>query len=549
MSLHPEPIGPVPEETAQVAHAAFPRGNVYIQMRDVLGPIYDDASFAPLFASRGRPAVAPWRLALVTVMQFAEGLPDRQAAEAVRARIDWKYALGLELTDPGFDFSVLSEFRTRLVQGAAEHLLLDALLTACQERGYLKARGRQRTDSTHVLGALRMLNRLEHLAETLRAALNAAAVVAPDWLREHTPPEWFARYGRRIEEYRLPKGKAARQEYAEMVGRDGLYLLTLIFTPEAPPQVRQLPAVDLLRRIWIQQYVIEDDQLRLRAPTEMPRASEQLESPYEPEVRYASKGGTHWTGYKVHLTETCDDERPHLLTQVATTVAPATDLGQLPVIQADLDRVGLLPAQQLVDAGYVHGRSLVTSSRGYEIDLVGPIAEDRQWQAKEGTGFDVARFQIDWEAQRVTCPRGRASLRWYETQTARERTMIHVDFAAADCTPCPARSLCTRAKTLPRSLTLQPRAQHEAIQAARQNQTTTAFVKQYARRAGIEGTVSQGVRRFGLRRARYRGLAKTHLQHVATAAAINVHRLTDWLNEASRAPTRTSHFAALAAAA
>ena len=394
-----------------------------------------------------------------------------------------------------------------------------------------------------------MLNRLEHLAETLRAALNTVAVVAPDWLREHTPPEWFARYGRRIEEYRLPKGKAARQEYAEMVGRDGLYLLTLIFTPEAPPQVRQLPAVDLLRRIWIQQYVIEDDQLRLRAPTDMPSASTQLESPYEPEARYASKGGTHWTGYKVHLTETCDDERPHLLTQVATTIAPATDLGQLPTIQAELDRVGLLPAQQLVDAGYVHGRSLVTSSRDYAIDLVGPIAEDRQWQARERTGFDIAQFQIDWDAQRVTCPRGRASLRWYETHTARGRTMLHVDFAAADCTPCPARALCTRAKRLPRSLTLQPRAQHEAIQAARQSQTTAVFAKQYARRAGIEGTVSQGVRRFGLRRARYRGLAKTHLQHMATAAAINVHRLTDWLNEAPRAPTRTSHFAALAAAA
>lgn len=185
MSLHPVPIGPVPVETAQVAHAAFSRGNVYIQMRDVLGPIYDDASFAPLFARRGRPAIAPWRLALVTIMQFAEWLSDRQAAETVRARIDWKYALGLELTDPGFDFSVLSEFRTRLVDGAAEHLLLDALVTACKARGYLKARGRQRIDATDVLGALRLLNRLEQVGETLRAALNAVAEIAPDWLREH----------------------------------------------------------------------------------------------------------------------------------------------------------------------------------------------------------------------------------------------------------------------------------------------------------------------------------------------------------------------------
>jgi transposase len=193
MSLHAEPVGPVPDETARVARVAFPKGNVYMQMRDVLGAIYDDAGLRSLFAVRGRPAESPWRLALVTVMQFTEGLSDRQAAEAVRARIDWKYALGLELTDPGFDFSVLSEFRVRLIDGAAELHLLDALLAACKSHGYLKLRGRQRTDSTHVLGALRVLSRLEQVAETLRAALNAVAAEAPDWLRSVASPEWFDR--------------------------------------------------------------------------------------------------------------------------------------------------------------------------------------------------------------------------------------------------------------------------------------------------------------------------------------------------------------------
>lgn len=221
MSLQPEAVAPVPEDTARIARAAFPKGNTYIRMRDVLGVVYDDASFAGVFSTRGRPAEAPWRLALVTVMQFAEGLSDRQAAEAVRARIDWKYALGLELSDAGFDFSVLSEFRTRLVAGAAESLLLDALLLACREHGLLRMRGRQRTDSTHVLGAVRLLNRIEHVAETLRAALNAAASTAPAWVRPQAPPDWFVRYGRRIAEYRLPKGKEARQAYAVQVGEDG----------------------------------------------------------------------------------------------------------------------------------------------------------------------------------------------------------------------------------------------------------------------------------------------------------------------------------------
>src|SRR3954462_1853323 len=160
MSLHVVPVGSVPDETMRVARAAFPNGNVYMQMWDALGVIYEDETFSPLFAARGRPAECPWRLALVTVMQFAEGLSDRQAAEAVRARIDWKYALGLDLDDSGFHYSVLCEFRARLLDGSLDRLLLEALLTACRTRGLLRRRGRQRRDSTHVLGVLRLLNRL-----------------------------------------------------------------------------------------------------------------------------------------------------------------------------------------------------------------------------------------------------------------------------------------------------------------------------------------------------------------------------------------------------
>src|SRR5262249_2585634 len=145
---------------------------------------------------RGQPAETPWRLALVTIMQYVEGLSDRRTADAVRSRIDWKYALNLELTDPGFDFTILSEFRARLLEGSAEHLLLNAFLQKCRERKLLKARGQQRTDSTHVLGAIRALNRLECVTETFRHALNRLAVVAPEWLRTHSQPEWIDRYGR-----------------------------------------------------------------------------------------------------------------------------------------------------------------------------------------------------------------------------------------------------------------------------------------------------------------------------------------------------------------
>jgi len=193
MSLRPQPCPEVPASTATVARAAFPRGNPYLRLRDALGTVFSDAQFAPLFPSRGQPAETPWRLALVTVLQFAENLSDRRAAEAVRGRIDWKYLLGLELADPGFDASVLSEFRTRLVTGGAETLLLDTLLALCREHKLLVARGRQRTDSTHVLGAVRALNRLGCAIETLRAALNALATAAPEWLRTHADPTRYAR--------------------------------------------------------------------------------------------------------------------------------------------------------------------------------------------------------------------------------------------------------------------------------------------------------------------------------------------------------------------
>src|SRR4051812_14072509 len=182
----------------------------------------------------GQPACPPWRLALITLMQVREGLSDRQPAEAVRARIDWKYLLGLELSDPGFDFSVLCEFRDRLLAGGAQERLQERVLEVARVLGVLKARGRQRTDSTHVLAAVRTLNRLELVAETLRAALNATAAVAPEWLRALAPSAWYERYGRRIEDTRLPQSAAQREAYACQVGEDGFCLLDALAAPDAP---------------------------------------------------------------------------------------------------------------------------------------------------------------------------------------------------------------------------------------------------------------------------------------------------------------------------
>jgi transposase len=325
MSLQPQEIPPVPEETRRVAQAAFPRGNGYMRLRDELGTVYDDQLFAPLFPARGQPAASPWRLALATVMQFAEGLSDRQAADAVRSRIDWKYALSLELTDPGFDHTVLSEFRTRLVAGQAELLLLDTFLAQVRARGLLTGRGRQRTDSTHVLAAIRVMNRLELVGETLRHALNSLAIVAPAWLRAQAPAEWLERYGRRLENYHLPQTAAARETLAVTIGADGRQLLQAVEAATDLPWLRDIPAAQTLRQVWAEQYTDPPGPLRWRAVQERLPAAALITSPYDVEARYCTKRGTAWVGYKVHLTETCEEGQPHLITGVMTTPATTPD--------------------------------------------------------------------------------------------------------------------------------------------------------------------------------------------------------------------------------
>ena len=559
MSLHPHVIAPVPEETARVARAAFPKGHPYLTFRDALGTIFQDEDFATLFPLGGQPGLPPWRLALVTIMQFRENLADRQAAEAVRARIDWKYLLSLELTDSGFDFSVLSEFRDRLLAGSAEEILLDQLLERCRALGLLTARGQQRTDSTHVLGAIRVLNRLELVAETLRAALNAVATVAPAWLQAVTPLAWYERYSRRIEESRLPKDTAAREAYAQMVGEDGFQFLDALEAPEAPQEARELPVIATLRRTWQRHYDRTVDEragaaggaahrVRFKANRELPPAAEGIESPYDAEARYRHKRDTAWTGYMVHVSETCEPTEPHLLTHVHTTPASVHEAQCTEPIQQALVDKGTPPQDHLVDAAYISSELLVSSREEQDIILRGPTRPSQGWQTQVEGAYGPEQFVVDWDQHQVRCPQGHLSTAWWEHGGGQGSRPIIVQFATQTCAPCPVRAACTRAKHRGRRLGLPPRAEAEAVADARAWYASAEGKAQYAQRAGIEGTLSQGVRAFGLRRTRYWGVAKTHLQHVAIAAAINVDRIVAWLDERPRATTRISRFAALAPA-
>ena len=539
----------IPAETIRVAKAAFPKGNVYLKMRDEIGVLYKDSHFANLFPTTGHMAEAPGQLALITVMQFAEGLSDRQAAEAVRARIDWKYALNLELTDAGFDHSVLHEFRNRLLEGGAEERLLNDMLAHFKEKGWLKSRGRQRTDATHVLAAVRHLNRLECVGETIRQVLETLSEISPKWLLHQVEPEWFERYGRRLEAYRLPKEKSEQAALQLQIGQDGWQLLAAIYGEEAPPDLRLLPEVEIMRQVWIQQYYPENGQVKWRADQDLPPNQVLIQSPYDVEARNRTKRSLNWTGYMVHFTETCDEDSPNVIVNVETVVATTADIAVVEPIHTHLAEKELLPGEHLVDTAYVDAEQLHTSQTQYDLDLMGPARLDASWQAKAGQGFDLACFVIDWEAQTVTCPQGHLSQTWQNTHAASDKAVIKAKFSTDDCCACPNRKQCTKSKAKTRVLQFKPRPEYEALQNARQRRDTDEFKKTYKKRAGIEGTFSQATRTSGLRRSRYIGLAKTRFQHIAIAAGVNLSRVWNWLNEKPKSQTRRSRFMALATTA
>jgi transposase len=533
----------VPELTARVVRASFPKGTLAVRIRDLLGPVFTDETFAQAFPGRGRPAVSPGALALVSVLQYSEGLSDRQAADQVRARMDWKYLLGLELDDPGFDFTVLGDFRARLIEHGLEEKVLDVILDRCSQHGLLRAGGRQRTDSTHVLAAVRTLNRMEFVGETLRAALEALAAVAPQWLATRVDAGWVERYGARVDSYRLPKSDDVRRQWAEQVGRDGFTILDAVAAPAAPAWLREIPAVQVLTRTWEQQYRRDGAGVRWREGKDLPPSRDRLASPYDSDARYGLKRGSGWCGYKVHLSETCDPDAPHLITHVATTDATVTDTEMTETLHQGLAGRRLLPEQHVVDAGYVTAAHIVTARDEHHIDLLGPVGLDIHKEEH----FPHSDFRIDWQAKTVTCPNGKASASWSAQRKSSGTPVTRVHFAARDCAACPLRAKCTTAVNgkWGRSLTLLPADQQQVLETRRREQVTKPWQQQYDIRAGVEATISQTVRRTGIRQTRYTGMGKTHLGHLFSATAINIIRIDAWLTGTALGRSRTSHLARL----
>ena len=544
MSLHVTLFPPIPTDTARVAKAAFRRkGSIYLTIGDHIGTLFDAVDFSDLYAADGAPGLSPNLLALVLVFAFIEDLSDREAAEAVLARIDWKYALHLSLTDPGFDHSVLHDFRQRLVQHDAASQLFNVVLARLGELGLVRAGGRQRTDGSYVLAASHQLSRLELVRETLADALVALAELDPTWLRGIAQPHWYDRYREAWASGRLPKGQAKRDALALAIGADGCYLLARLAQPEAPRQAQALPEVQLLQQVWAQQFDCCADPVQWCAAEQVPPGAELIVTPQDPEARPGQHGAHAWHGYAVHWTESCDADLPHLLTDARAVPATTPDVKVLPVIQADLAARGLLPAEQLVDAGYMAGHSLVESRTQYGIDLIGRLPAESSWQARQADGVSTAQFQFNWARQEVICPQGQVAPMSPVRFNTAGQPVVDIHFRTAACQDCPLRQRCTQSTAGGRSLKVS--IYHDVILAARQRQQTEPFAQVYAQRAGIEGTVSQAVRQHGARRTRYIGLAKTQVQTLLTAIAINVKRAALWLMGRRRAATRPAQLRCL----
>ncbi len=528
MSLQPAPCPVLPEATAKVAKAAFKRkGNIYLTIGDQLDSLFADVDFAPLYAADGKPALSPNLLALVTVFQFMENLPDRDAADAVRSRIDWKYALHLALDDMGFDASVLSEFRQRLAAHGMAQAMFDQLLERFKTLGWLHAGGKQRTDATYVLGATQLLNRLQLVAETMRLALEALADYRPDWLRQIALPHWYERYSLRLTDFRLPRTKEKQEALAMDIGRDGFHLLQALTRQDVPSQAASLPAVQVLAQVWQQQFEQDDQGPHWRRPASQPPAGQLISTPHDPAVRFAAHGEHHWQGYALHWTETCDDDQPHLITNVALPAASTGDASLIAQIHAALAERHLLPKEHLVDAGYVTGPNLAASETDYGVRLVGPIEAQQSWQARQPGGFTTEHFAIDWAKRQAICPQGQRSSKWSESTDKAGQPIVEIAFPKQVCNACPVRSLCTRSTTRGRGLSLS--IFHDRVQKRRAEQETEAFKQAYALRVGIEGTISATVRQHGMRRTRYCGQPKTEVQALLTAIAVNVRRMALWL--------------------
>lgn len=536
MTLFPQAIGPIPEATEQLAKRINKKGTLAMRLRDEFATLYSDADFEDLFPIRGQPAFSPWRLALVTLLQFVDGLTDRQAAEAAQQRIDWKYALGLELSDPGFDFSILSEFRSRLLSHQGTQRLLDKQVQLCLDRGWITSKSQVRIDSTHVVANVRQLHQVETVLESLHLALEALAEQAPEWLESWMPLEWERTYGPYSLSRRLPKSKTQRATFVKQMGQDIQLLWEQL--SRAPQGLDQVPELLMLKTVWQQNYEHKDGTIKWRDGPKKGGWSDMIVSPSDPDARISRKGETKWVGYKGHLVESCEPEEIHLVLHVETTKATEPDQELLSRLHQRLLDKGFHPRRSFVDSGYVTLQGLLESDQ-QQIPVVGPMGMNASWQSQQQQGYGAEDFVVDWHARQARCPQGKVSTGW--SDRPQEQSVL-IRFSRTDCRPCPVHALCSRARV--RVLTLPDQPRYERMQRQREQSHQEDFKQAYRVRSGVEATVGQAVH-LGFRFSRYRRQPKVEQQQQFVAVALNLLRMDRFARGEPRAKTRQSRLARL----
>lgn len=512
----------IPKETARIGQTILREDNPYRLVGDNVENILTLSDFAHLYSKDGRGAICPIILSLVTLFQFMENLPDREAAGAAVVRLDWKYALHVPVEWLGFHYSTLCNYRRRLLEHGEERLLFEKILDWIVSQGFLKKQAKQRTDSTHVLGKVATLSRLELLWEALRMALRALERADPTWYQSAIPQAFHEVYSVRQHDWHLNKEEVRKA--TKQAGQDGYWLLDRL-QESAPTFAQELSEVETLKTILEQTFTRSKGsgdggggKVRLRSK-KRGQGKERVVSPHETDARWSQKRGKDWTGYKLQVTETAETEAGStFLTDVRITAATTHDSEVMTAIQDQLIADGLAPEEHVVDQGYMSGANMAHSQK-QGINLLGPLPGDNSGKAE---GYRQQDFTIDWEQKFVTCPQGNISRIWRPHLKDKKRPGIYVRFSPA-CSNCSAWGICTTCK---QGRTIFLNAHHELIAERRAEQQTFDFREKLKSRSAVEGTISVLVRKHGARHARYRGTPKVHLQAVLTGAAINLKQLT-----------------------
>ncbi len=508
----------MPEETRRIGQQLLEEKNTYRLIGDGLFAKLNEEEFSDLYPNDGQPGLSPVILAFVTVFQFIEKLPDRQAAESLRMRMDWKYALHLPLEYTGFNFSVLSEFRDRLIAGKAEGRVFEALVAQIREMGLIKEHGKQRTDSIAMLSKVRWMSRLELAVETLRLAVVSLVKVERGWSAGILPPSWEDKYGERFVMQRYTEKEW--KEYEGNIGNDGQWLLNRLMDGGAPAGLQELSEIKLLKTVWAQQFREETGKMVFKEVGKYDGHT-QIVTSHDPEARYSRKRNAEWIGDKVQVTDTDDAGYPHIITDIVSTESNLTDHEALADIQARLEQRQCKPGEHYVDAGYMTGSNLA-NSESKQIDLIGPMAPAVSYQDRITNGLTQSQFQVDAQKKSVTCPQG-----YRTTRLVRIKNGLRFMFPKQTCAVCPVRSRCCTGKN---GRTIRLSFHYDLIQKARARQKTETFKQDYAlHRSGVEGSLSALVRGNGLRVSRYIGQKKRNLQSLFTGCAANLQRTSHWL--------------------